>query len=229
MVKKIKSYLHLFWLLTKTDLVILKQFIVGQMINILVWSGSIVTISTFVFPKLGMTETFGAFIVVSSVAAHCFWGIWDSSYMLIADLEGEREIDYKLTLPMPSWLVILQYAIRHALVKFLPSLIILPVFKLVLGSRMDLSYFSLSKRLLFPMWFFGATQYSWVVMHAINSTIGYLTLANPLVYAMEGMHSAVLGQEGYLPFWICALMLWIFIIVFGFIGIVRFKKRLDFV
>ena len=161
------------------------------MINILVWSGSIVTISTFVFPKLGMTETFGAFIVVSSVAAHCFWGIWDSSYMLIADLEGEREIDYKLTLPMPSWLVILQYAIRHALVKFLPSLIILPVFKLVLGSRMDLSYFSLSKfmlmfvtialftgvfflfvasfvkvshkvdnigiRLLFPMWFFGAT------------------------------------------------------------------------
>jgi len=260
---RLKSYAYLFWLLTKTDIVILRQLIVGQIINVLCWSGSIVIVSAFIFPKLGMTDKFGEFVVVSSLVAHSFWGIWDSSYKILSDIENEKVIDYKFTLPMPSWLVMLQCAVRHSIARFLPSLIILPVFKLLLGSRMDLSHFLFLKfvlmffavclftgsffllvasfvknsnkvdnvgiRLLFPMWFFGATQYSWVVMYSVNSKIGYAMFANPLVYAMEGIHAAVLGQQGYLPFWICFFVLCCFTIVCGFVGIRVFKKRLDFV
>jgi len=263
MVAKVKSYFYLFGLLLKVDLFILLRIIVGKMINILFWSSSIVVVATYIFPKLGMTETFGQFMVVSSIVAGAWWGMWDSTYMFMKDLEGDNEISYKLALPLPSWLIILQYAIKHAMVRFLPSLIVLPFFKIMLGSRMDLSQFSFFQfllmfvticlftgfffvcvasfvrstdtvdnvgiRLLFPMWFFGATQYSWSIMHSINPTIGYFTLLNPLVYAMEGIHSAVLGSQAYISFWSCAVALWGFIILFGFIGIVRLKKRLDFV
>ena len=263
MLAKIKSYFRLFGLLLKVDLFILLRIILGKIINILFWSSSVVIVATYIFPKLGMTETFGQFMVVSAIVAHAWWGIWNSTYMFMKDLEGDNEISYKLSLPMPSWMVILQYAIKHSVVKFLPSLIVLPFFKIILGSRMDLSQFSLFKflfifiticlftgfffvcitsfvsatnkvenvgiRLLFPMWFFGATQYSWGVMHAINPTIGYISLLNPLVYAMEGIHSAVLGAANYVSFWSCVAALWFFILIFGVVGIVRLKKRLDFV
>ncbi|MFC1842510.1 ABC transporter permease [Candidatus Dependentiae bacterium] len=263
MLSRAKSYLYLFWLLIRTELVILRQVFLGQLVNILFWSGSIVVVSAYILPKLGMTDKFGEFIVISCIAANSFWGIWDSSYKIIEDIETKKVIDYKLTLPLPSWMVMLHYAVGHSVVKFLPSLIVLPVFKLVLGSRMDLSHFSFFKfaamfmtislftgfffllvssfirhsykienvgiRLLFPLWFFGATQYSWSVMNAVNSTVARIILLNPLVYAMEGIHAAVSGQQGYLSFWFCMGVLWVWIIVCGFIAVKRFKKRLDFV
>lgn len=263
MLLKFRSYLNIFWLLVKADLVVLKKFFVGQLINLLVWSGSIVVIATFVFPKLGMTDKFGEFMAISSIIANSFWGIWDSAYRMLEDIEGEKTIDYMLTLPIPSWLVILQQAVRHAISKFLPSLFILPVFKILLGSRIDLtnlSYFkfifmlitvnlftgffflfissfirssykveNVGMRLLFPMWFFGATEYSWQVLFDVSSRIGYLALFNPLVYAMEGIHAAVSGQDGYLSFWLCSAVLWVCIILCGALGIYKFKKRLDFV
>lgn len=260
---KYRNYLNIFWLLIKTDLVILRQFFVGQLINILIWSGSIVVIAAFIFPKLGMTDKFGEFMAISSIIANSFWGIWDSAYRILEDIEGEKTIDYALTLPMPSWLVIFQQAFKHFIVKILPSLFILPVFKFLLGNKMDLSHFSLFKflfilitinlftgffflfissfiknshkvenigmRLLFPMWFFGATEYSWNILFEVNTRIGYLALLNPLVYAMEGIHAAVSGQTGYLSFWLCVAVLWVFIFACGFLGVYRFKKRLDFV
>ncbi|MFC1841820.1 hypothetical protein ACFLYA_01995 [Candidatus Dependentiae bacterium] len=263
MLSKIKSYFHIFWLLTRADMVVFRQIFWGRIINTLFWSGSVVIVSAFILPSLGMTEKFGEFIVVSSIISGAYWGIWDSSYKILSDLEGEKEIDYKLSLPIPSWMVMFQYAIKHTIERLLPSLIVLPVFKLILGSRMDLSNFSFFKfafifitislftgffflliasfvesshkvdnvgiRLLFPLWFFGAGQYSWSVMHGVNSKIGCLILANPLVYAMEGIHAAVLGQQGYISFWVCAAVLWAVILVFGFVGIWKFKKRLDFV
>jgi len=263
MLLKARSYFYVFWLLLKTDLLVLKKNIIGKIINVLCWSSSIVIVSTFILTKLGMTEKYGEFIAVSAIASQCWWGIWDSAYWMLADIEDKKVIDYKFALPMSSWLVLVQYAVRHAIYRLLPSLIILPFFKIILGSRMNLSNFSFFKfslmfitislftgffyifvssfvknssrvdtigiRLLFPIWFFGASQNSWWIMHSVNSKIAYGILLNPWVYAMEGMHSAVLGPKGYLPFWVCFAVLWVCIFGFGLIGILRFKKRLDFV
>ena len=84
-------------------------------------------------------------------------------------------------------------------------------------------------RYLFPMWFFSGANYSWHTVFKLSPIFAYITLANPLLYAMEGIHAAVLGQAGYLNYWLCVLMLIMFTIVFGFLGIWKLKKRLDFV
>ena len=82
-------------------------------------------------------------------------------------------------------------------------------------------------RTLFPMFSLGGTQYAWLTMYALSPWFAYVSLINPLLYATEGMHAAMLGQSGYLPFWICVMMVLIFTIVLGWLSIKRMKRRLD--
>ena len=84
-------------------------------------------------------------------------------------------------------------------------------------------------RILFPMWIFGGGQFPWKTIYSLSPKFAYVVFVNPLLYMSEGIHAAVLGQEGYLPFWICLIALWIFTGAFGWLGIARLKKRLDFV
>jgi ABC-type polysaccharide/polyol phosphate export permease len=84
-------------------------------------------------------------------------------------------------------------------------------------------------RFVFPLWYLGAFQFSWAILYRIFPLGGILNLINPMVYVQESMRSALLGAEGYLPFWVSAGMLFFFIILFLWWGIVRLKKRLDFV
>ncbi|MCK4517647.1 ABC transporter permease [Candidatus Babeliales bacterium] len=88
---------------------------------------------------------------------------------------------------------------------------------------------NVSMRFLFPMWFFGGANYSWEILYKISPKLAIITLINPLLYAMEGMRVAVLGQQGYINFWICLPSLIGFTFLFGWWGIARLKKRLDFV
>lgn len=83
-------------------------------------------------------------------------------------------------------------------------------------------------RIIFPLWFFGATQFPWkMIYEKISPKVAYLLLANPWVYAMEGMHAATMGQTGYLPFFLCVGALLITACVFSTLGIARLKRRLD--
>lgn len=84
-------------------------------------------------------------------------------------------------------------------------------------------------RFVFPLWFLGAFQFSWQVLYEIFPIGGYLSLINPMVYVQEIMRSAFLGSEGYLPFLASTFMLLFFILLFLSWGILRLKKRLDFV
>ncbi len=78
-----------------------------------------------------------------------------------------------------------------------------------------------------PMFMFGAYFYSWTSVHQAWPVAGYLHLINPLVYVMEGIRAAMLGQEGYLPFWISLGALIIFTSFFGWDAIRRLQKHLD--
>ena len=84
-------------------------------------------------------------------------------------------------------------------------------------------------RVMYPLWFLGGFQFSWQAMYSFSPTLGYLLLLDPYIHAMEGMRGAILGQSGFLPFWLCMPLLFGFTLFFGWWGIVRLKKRLDFV
>lgn len=82
-------------------------------------------------------------------------------------------------------------------------------------------------RVINPIFMFGAFFYSWKDSYTFSPLIAKLTLINPIIYVTEGMRAAALGQEGYLNYWMCLAVLWVFIIGCGWHGTHRLKKWLD--
>jgi ABC-2 type transport system permease protein len=93
----------------------------------------------------------------------------------------------------------------------------------------SLGILSLRRRLQNPLWNFGGSQFPWLIFYQALPALAYITLANPVTYAFEGMRAAVLGQDGFINFWLCALALIIFIIIFGTWALQLMKKKLDYV
>ncbi len=260
---RFKSYLKLFWQLVKTELLIFKQSVIGKIIDTAIWVAAVIGVVSYVFPQLGMSKGFGEFYAIGAIVSVGIFHIFPKTAAFVADITGNKKINYSFTLPLPSWLVILKDGVVYACETITMALVILPVSKLLLLNRLDLSNFSVIKfilmffslnfciglmsilmssivenihtiekiwvRILFPLWFFGGTQYSWKTMFEISPKLAYISLCNPILYATEGIRAATLGQEKYLSFWLCILMVWLFGIFFGWLGIKRLKKRLDFV
>jgi ABC-type polysaccharide/polyol phosphate export permease len=84
-------------------------------------------------------------------------------------------------------------------------------------------------RFVYPLWFLGGFQYSWLVLYKFSPTLAYISLINPMVYVMEAARAAVLGQEGSLPYWACLGMLALFTVLCTWHGLTRLKKRLDYI
>lgn len=256
------SQLKLFWELLKTDFFIYKKITLDYFINIAIWLISTVTIFAYIFPYIGMPRAFGTFVAVGCIASAIFWNTWTTSTIFLADIEGEKKINYFLTLPMPNTLILIKQIVSYAIKAGMPALFLLPLIKLFLWNSMSLANFSpmrfaiifvfiaifvgafslfitsfiksmnhienISMRFLFPLWFFSGANYPWQLLYSISPPFAYLSFLNPLLYAMEGSRAAILGQPGYLSFWICALMLIVFTGLFGYVGIIRLKRRLDF-
>ncbi|MFI5344022.1 MAG: ABC transporter permease [Chlamydiales bacterium] len=95
----------------------------------------------------------------------------------------------------------------------------------VLKKMSNLSH--LFVRVINPMYSFGGWWYSWYTISNLSPLLGYAHFINPLLYVMEGMRAAILGQEGYLPFWFSFLALTAFTWLVGWDAIRRLQKRLD--
>ncbi|MCK4650683.1 ABC transporter permease [Candidatus Babeliales bacterium] len=261
--KKLKSYLKLLLQLLKTDFIILKKNIFNSIINIFISISLLLFVFAYIYPQLGMTKFFGPLFVVSAMVSFCIFEIWATTADFISDLEGNKTISYPLTLPIPSWLYFVKLAIYYACKTMISTAIIIPLGKLLLLNRMDLSHFSPIKfliifvninifagflslfisgvtknisnirrvwtRFLFPLWFLGCADFPWKIAYKFSPKFSYILLINPITSAMEGIRTAVLGQSRFINFWLCFLILSIFTFIFGFLGIKKLKKRLDFV
>ena len=84
-------------------------------------------------------------------------------------------------------------------------------------------------RFVLILWTFGCYQYSWNTLNKAYPSWSYVSLLNPMIYAFEASRSAVLGQDGFINFWLCLGMLWLFIVLFYAHALRKFKRRLDYV
>ena len=232
-----------------------------NLLDSLVWPMAIIAINGYVMPAMGVTSTYGSFMVVSMLIIMGSYTAWVASAAIAADLAGEQAITYELTLPLPYWMVWVEKGLYLALKASAFNISSLILGKLILGSQFDLTNFSLGKfiiiyilaslffgmfalwstvitksiesharldvRLVGPMFFVNGFSASWVIMNNVSSALGILTLCTPWVYAYEGARVAILGQAGYLPFWICVCMLSFFTLLFATMAIWFFKRRMD--
>jgi ABC-type polysaccharide/polyol phosphate export permease len=260
--KNLKSYIKLFFQLLKTDLIIyIRKVYLGDVIDCAIWVGSILLISTYILPEMGMVHNYGSLIATGAIISVAFWDTWSITTKFISDLEGDQTFQYYLSMPMPSTAYFIKNIVYYSIRGGMQAIFVLPYSKLILMNKFDLTNFCFFKffivfvsanvfcatlalifgslveninnigqvgvRFLFPMWFFGGSQFPWQTLYNLSPKFAYACLLNPLIHAVEAMRTAILGPQGFLPFWNCIIILWFFIFVFGWLGIYRLKKRLD--
>jgi len=143
--KNFKSYFNLFWQLFKTEMILHKQTIVGSIVDTSVFVATLGLVVTYLFPALGMNRDFGAFYIIGIIASVCCFEIFTTISNFLLDIEGDKAINYFAILPMPSWLIFINQAISYACKTMITSAIVLPLGKLLLWNRMDLSNLSTIK------------------------------------------------------------------------------------
>jgi ABC-type polysaccharide/polyol phosphate export permease len=148
MLKKLKSYLKTFWALLRTDFAIVNKNIVNDIIDVFIWISLISIVFTYIFPRLGMAQSFGALALVGTIASCGIFDIWGTTANYLSDLEGNNTNSYFFTLPIPSWMIFVKIALGQAYKTTILASFIIPLGKIILGNRLDLSNFAPLKFLL---------------------------------------------------------------------------------
>lgn len=124
---------------------------------------------------------------------------------------------------------IMQVNWYHFITIFLLSNIFYGFFSLFITSysKNVKTFGNVEMRILWPMFYLGCYQFTWMHLYKTWPVVAYCNFFNPMVFITEGIRAATIGQAGSLPFWWCVGALIIFTIIFGTIGIKRLQKRLD--
>ncbi len=136
------SYKHTFKELIKTDLLVLRPQILGKIIDLFIWIITIVLVNAYIMPFFGVSAEYGVFMLASSAASAGLFEIWPSVTVFISDLEGEKSINYYLTLPIPSWMVLVRSILNCAMNAAIMGLLVIPIGKLFVWSLLDMSTIS---------------------------------------------------------------------------------------
>ena len=253
--------LRIFGLLVWRDILIFIRGFKNNLINALIWVISSVGVNAWLLPKFGLDSSFGTLVLASTVASQGFFCVMRNTGVFVADLYGQNQISYDLTLPISHRMVFVQRGLVLSIRTIFLAIIVLPIGKIFFWSKIDLSGFVLWKflliflisslmygfiglwfvsfvkdarkmvnvwtRIFFPMWFWGGFQFSWISMNHVLKSLSYIALGNPILYVMEGFHSAIIGPSGFINFWICLMATSIFAVVFYFRGVGLLMKRLD--
>jgi hypothetical protein len=246
-----------------TDLLSWRKRLVSSLLDSIIWMVSSTLLIGYVLPQIGLSKTFISYHVIAMMISVSLFEIIGNISNMIADFEGDRDIDFRLTLPISSRLVFVSKIIFYTLNSMVLGLVAIPVGYLLVSDRFSLtnaslfkfilfypsahllaasftlfalcislerfskSSFNLARRLIDALGLLGGAQYPWYVLNNISKGFAQFVLLNPFIYAQEGLHSALLGQDQYLSFLVCLASVWFFIFVFGYFGIKKLIKRLD--
>ena len=258
------SYVNVCKNLVILDLIIFKQMFVDKFIDLSIWVVLTTLVTAYIMPYFGLAADFGVFQLGGLIAAAGLFEMGNSNVVeLVSDFEGDRVINFDLTLPIPSWLALVSKAAYYFIIYTLLALLMLPIGKLCLWNQFDLTSVDYPKlilaiialslfyagfalwiasrvpnmakmgqvwmRFIFPMWFLGGFQFSWMANYNTIPSFALANLMNPMIYITEAVRVALLGQEGFINFWLCLLAILSFAGISFYFGITSIRKRLDFI
>jgi ABC-type polysaccharide/polyol phosphate export permease len=120
-------YFHIAKTLIYMDLHILKQSLFDKLINIVIWAVLTLVVTIYIMPFFGLSADFGIFQLGGILAAVGLFEVYNSTVEMVADLEGDQIINYSLTLPAPSWLILLSKATYYFILYSILTLLVLPI------------------------------------------------------------------------------------------------------
>ena len=154
------------WMLWR-DITLVKNDFLNKTFDAILWSTNSILISNFLLTAFGTSSTFGIYIWVGTIVTMSFFESAEYAHELVADITGDGHIKFLLTLPIPAWLVFVRIALAIAINCIALGIFIVPLGKLLLMHKLDLSQFSYIKFALIFLFsnvmfgFFGVLIASW--------------------------------------------------------------------
>ena len=141
-----KSYRQTIKYLFIRSIKIKNRELYNKIINGIIWSTLNIVIFAFIMPKIGISQTFGIFIVATMPPSNSYLTAMNSVYAILTDIANEESsLTYELILPIPQWIIFATYAIEIAYQALATSILVLPLGKLILGSNLKLEFISCIK------------------------------------------------------------------------------------
>lgn len=131
-------YFSIFCSLVRTNLIVVRQQLIGKVINLYIWVFCSLVVMGYVMQAFGLTSDFGAFQLATVIGTVGLFEVYGNAARTIMDFEGDRSISYYLTLPVRPAVVLLSAVCSYALVGILLSLAVLPFGALILYSSFSL-------------------------------------------------------------------------------------------
>lgn len=140
-------YFSVFKQLIYADLTIFRKQYLTKCIDIGIWVILNAIVFGYIMPAFGLTN-FGVFQFGGLLAAVGIFEAYSNIVELISDFEGDRIINYSLTLPIPSWLAIISKAAYFSIIYFILAITMLPIGKLCLWNQLNIFEVNYVKLLL---------------------------------------------------------------------------------
>lgn len=134
-----KHYLNVIKNLLRIDFKLFSEIIWNKAIDLSIWVTCTILVMGYLMPLLGLASDYGVFQLAGLVASAGLFEVEPSVHSLVSDFEGDRLISYQLTLPVPSILIFIKIVINYALNAIILGLLVLPMGKLVLWNKFDLT------------------------------------------------------------------------------------------
>jgi len=168
----ITQFMDIFLKLVRTRFFIARQELLGKLINVSIWAFCSLVIMGYVMQAFGLVSDYGSFQLATVIGTVGLFEVYGNALRSIIDFEGDRHIDYYLTLPVHPAVILLSMIASYFLIGMVVSLAMLPLGKLILFntfSLADVSWLKFVVILVLANIFYGAFTV------AVTSHVGALS------------------------------------------------------
>jgi len=132
-------YVHVFGQLLAAEFVVWRYLIRDTLINLLIWTAVRVFIMGHLMAPYGLKTDYGLFHLASLVASAGLFDVYFQVILLVKNIETDHQIFYQLTLPVPSWVIILKTLTVYTLNSIFLTVCTIPLVKLIMWHSFDLT------------------------------------------------------------------------------------------
>src|SRR5258708_33874517 len=122
----ILRFADIFCKLVATNFYIARQELRGQIINFYIWAFCSLIVMGYIMQEFGLAADYGCFQLATVMGTVELFQVYGNSFKLIVDFEGERHVDYCLTLPLSPSIVWWSQICSYSLVGIILSIVMLP-------------------------------------------------------------------------------------------------------
>lgn len=140
-----KKIINTFLQIIYREIVIFYKIMFSKFVDIAIMTITNIIIFTYVMPYFGLKSSYGPLIAIGLIVIIPFFEVIPRTTNLVSDITSNKKISYFLTLPLPTSLILAAIPVGWAACGALYSIFVLPLTKLLLYNKFDLSHFSLIK------------------------------------------------------------------------------------